>query len=1361
MIEKRFKKHKKSILLVLNTHVFKQIYQITPLYKMFIQQRLATLKINVNTFLKYVLQEIFPSFRLMAGKKTFVFASVILTLNVAVAQTCPFGSATSSTGYGVIAVGGNTNPGNAVGAINVVGTTLATGNSATLSTANPLTIDLKAWVSQGSTLTVAWARSAGTPTATVQYSLDSITFTSLGTLSGATTALSLYATFTVPAGGLRYIRIARTAGTLFIDGVMRTHTCYYPVNAVNDTRVFMSPGTGKGFIGNNDVNLDLDARTYSLGAINASNGTLSLSSGGYYTYTPNTNFDGVDFFSYRVCDAGPDGNIATTTDNGCDTAIVTLRSLFNCDSTKFYVPLPENEAMDFLRDIYSTNNDTTQVYIGLSVSTDAVVVYDHWEDGYESNIKAPTQSTTRIWGDGDLSNGVAPGFPTDFLDAGKAIILSNKLMSGHSGSTTYNPNGATSDNTLQATVDYDGKDKVFVGGNGALTKFAWGSLGTVSVSGASVPTAAKWGTAFTVPIGINTANKGNSVDIASLSIMAKDANTIIQIDRDANGSVDIRDTLNEGETYYVDTRQGGTVINVNQGATISSNKPVMVYLMTGRYNTVPYQGRTYSLNPNNQLSTCYYMPAVPNLAVRNFLYNPTGSAISVTRTTAGGATSTISVAANSSNFDDVNSSGLGFRYCSTVPFIMIALCDYNNGNSDWGFTPVPTANLTNKVLMSFGDGADPTNAAIGTVNYTVAHVMVDSTTYLYVDVNGDGTPDNVSFNTDVDASDNPITVGGVNYNETTSGNGILMNPYQTITIGSTTGSLNGALLYTKTAANNGGNLGKNLVVVWGQNGGPITTPNIDAGYTVPNINPFMGGTSIIKTTDSLCLGSNLDSITVKYSGVAPYRVFWFNEATNTYNTTTTSKDSFVIYNLEPGTYLVKVKDANCNVFQQRTTIYAATTGCSFTVTGRLFNDSNGLTNSLIDGRGFGNPSSSSMYVYLVNNLGLVIDSSLVNPSNGTYSLTGVRYSNYTLRLATVAAGIGATAPASSLPSGWVNTGEQFGTGNFAGTGIETGNANGSIALRILTSNISNVNLGIERVPVSGNQTYSINSPSFSLTDTMRLNRTSSSPGALLGTDAEDGTFGSGSKVRLYAPTTNELFYDANNDGVLAPGERITDSLEISSYNPSLLIARYSQIGSTSMSFQFSYVDRANKIGSKATYGISWLIPLPTDELQLTINCADKVNQLSWFVNTDKEVKSFDIRWSADGKKWYTIQSATANSQKKYEYEDKAIHSGQSFYKILMQTTDGVEYSTAIVKSPCLISDALKYELYPVPAQTVVYLRGYDGSEAFKVYNAQGLEVHPSLIVVNGISELHFEEFSDGVYSVVFNEQGTYRVLIHQ
>ncbi len=1269
-----------------------------------------------------------------------LLSSLIFFVHDTNAQTCPVGSASAVTGYAVIAQGGNSNTANSIGAIVASGATLSTGNSTTLSSGT-LTLDFKAWIAQGSTVTISWARSGGTPTATVAYSNDSVTFTTLGagTLSGSGNTNAVYTNFTVPAGGLRYIRITRTGGTLFIDGVRRTHTCYSQVDAVNDTRVFLSPGTGKGNVFTNDYNHDYDTKTFSVAGITTSNGTLTFNSNGYYTYTPNTNFDGVDKFSYRVCDAGPDGNIATTGDNGCDTAVVTLRSLFNCDSTKFYVPIPENEAMDFLKDINSGNGDSTRVYLGISVSTDAIVVYDHWEDGYETNIKAPTQSTTKIWGDGDLSNGVAPGFPTDILDAGRAIILTNNVNSGHSGATTYNPNAATSDNTLQAVTDYDGKDKVFIGGNGAMTKLAWGSVSTLSVNGAAVPAASNWGTSYVLPVGLNTANRGNSIDIANLSVMAKESNTIVQFDYDRNGAIDFIDTLNEGETFYKDSRQGTNTITVNEGATISSNKPIMVYLLTANYNS-NYQGRTYPLIPNSQLSTCYYMPAVPNLNVRVFLYNRTGSSITVTRTTASGPATTISVGANSSNFDDVNSSGLGYRYCSSVPFSMVAFCDFNSTSSDWGFIPVPTANLTNKVLMSFGAGCDPTNASLGTVNYTVAHVMVDSNTFVYVDVNGDGTPDNVSFNQDVDATDNTVTIGGVNYNETTSANGIALAPYQTLTIGSTTGSLNGALIYTKTAANNGGDNGKNVIVVWGQNGGPAGSPNIDAGYTVPNIDPFIGGTSIIKTADSVCLGSNLDSITVKYSGVSPYRIFWFNETTGSFSTSTVSADSFVINNLEAGTYLVKVKDANCNIFQQRTTIGSRTTGCSFTVTGRLFNDSNGLVNSAVDGRGFGNPNGQSMYVYLVNSLGVVIDSSVVNPLTGTYSLTGVRFSNYTLRLSTVAAGINATAPASSLPSGWANVGEQYGTGNNAGTGVESGTPNGDIQVRILASNITNVNLGIERPPSSTSQSFTITTPSFSLQDTMRLNRNGASPNGLVGSDPEDGNLSTNGKVRIYAPANNQLYYDANNDGVLAPGELITDSLTVNNYNKDLLIAKYTTVGSTSMSFGYSFMDRANRLSPRSTYTVSWAIPLPIDKVDLSVKCNDGLNIVKWYIDIDDR-KEFVLESNSNATQWNELRRFMNASNTEYYFIDSS-HQKDVFYRL--RSVDNSIY-TNVIKGDCNASNSLS--VYPIPSENMVYISGVSEYQSLSVVNESGSAVQPKVSTQGQIIELGFDKLPAGIYLV--------------
>ena len=44
-----------------------------------------------------------------------------------------------------------------------------------------------------------------------------------------------------------------------------------------------------------------------------------------------------------------------------------------------------------------------------------VIIYDHWEDGYEAESNNPIQLTTETWGDGNLSNGIAPGYPTDIF----------------------------------------------------------------------------------------------------------------------------------------------------------------------------------------------------------------------------------------------------------------------------------------------------------------------------------------------------------------------------------------------------------------------------------------------------------------------------------------------------------------------------------------------------------------------------------------------------------------------------------------------------------------------------------------------------------------------------------------------------------------------------------------------------------------------------------------------------------------------------------------------------------------------------------------------------------------------------------
>ena len=96
----------------------------------------------------------------------------------------------------------------------------------------------------------------------------------------------------------------------------------------------------------------------------------------------------------------------------------------------FYVPEEEEDIKQALIGITSDFSAVTgiETVISLTVSTDnSIIYYDHWEDGYESDLDNPTQSSTQVWGDNDPSNGIAPGFTTDVLNAGDIIALENTV----------------------------------------------------------------------------------------------------------------------------------------------------------------------------------------------------------------------------------------------------------------------------------------------------------------------------------------------------------------------------------------------------------------------------------------------------------------------------------------------------------------------------------------------------------------------------------------------------------------------------------------------------------------------------------------------------------------------------------------------------------------------------------------------------------------------------------------------------------------------------------------------------------------------------------------------------------------------
>src|SRR3954451_13490714 len=67
---------------------------------------------------------------------------------------------------------------------------------------------------------------------------------------------------------------------------------------------------------------------------------------------------------------------------------------------QFYVPLAESDLRSSFVSLYSGTGQQINSVISLATSsTNTLVIYDQWEDGYEADVTNPTQSTTQIWGD--------------------------------------------------------------------------------------------------------------------------------------------------------------------------------------------------------------------------------------------------------------------------------------------------------------------------------------------------------------------------------------------------------------------------------------------------------------------------------------------------------------------------------------------------------------------------------------------------------------------------------------------------------------------------------------------------------------------------------------------------------------------------------------------------------------------------------------------------------------------------------------------------------------------------------------------------------------------------------------------------
>ncbi|MBN1888086.1 MAG: DUF11 domain-containing protein, partial [Thermoflexales bacterium] len=350
-----------------------------------------------------------------------------------------------------------------------------------------------------------------------------------------------------------------------------------------------------------------------------------------------------------------------------------------------------------------------------------VIYYDHWEDGYESDLFNPVQATTEVYGDGVTGNG---GTGTDILVAGDDI----NLVSVNSGATkhSYVP---VNPNRNPAQIRYDGGDRVIsTGGPVALAHAVW-------------PYNASWvGDAFEIysrqaqegaysyrlPIGQDlytfgggdTGSYGDFRDVY-LQLQAFEDNTTVLID---NGAQAVNMTLNRGQTYssmgYIDSSPYAS-LTINSGTRVHANKATQAVLITGADGT--YQGRSFTVLSDRLWGSDYVVPVPSGAGTASpaevYLSNPNDFPITVngydrfaSTTFVISPTGYVSATVPYSRKRPGNAyvpgdSAARFTSADGVFGVFVA-AGTSDSNYDWGASGMPSRYLTHDYYVSWAPGSD-------------------------------------------------------------------------------------------------------------------------------------------------------------------------------------------------------------------------------------------------------------------------------------------------------------------------------------------------------------------------------------------------------------------------------------------------------------------------------------------------------------------------------------------------------------------------------------------------------------------------------------------------------------------------------
>lgn len=447
-------------------------------------------------------------------------------------------------------------------------------------------------------------------------------------------------------------------------------------------------------------------------------------------------------------------------------------------------------------------------------------------------------------------------------------------------------------------------------------------------------------------------------------------------------------------------------------------------------------------------------------------------------------------------------------------------------------------------------------------------------------------------------------------------------------------------------------------------------------------------------------------------------------------------------------------------------VRVSVSNCFVNLSGKMLDDANG--NGVKDGVEITSNRGQVLYAVLSGSTNTVLASSLV-AADGSFAFSTVPAYTSTMKItpSTTNPAVGAATPAITWPTNWVGTKSQYGASNTAGSGVYT--TPNQLPVSVTVNNVTNVYLGYDQLPSSVPKTYTIMTPRRNSTKTIVA---SNGLGMFSGSDPEDGAFTAGSKftiTSLAGLNGNQLYYDANGDGILQVYEEISGYTVITNVDPTKFTVKFSGTGSHSLSFNYASTDAAAKVDpAPALYTINWTFALPVKLVSFTAEKYENTQaRLQWTTASEINNDHFEIERSADGDNWEAIGEVkghgTTNEQQNYSYIDAKPLAGINYYRLKQVDEDGKYEYSSIAAVDFTSGNAEQVnttimQVYPNPLASgrvlnialressenirqimitnqmgqVVY--SYDMQDQAQEYMVQGLDLAAGIYMVNVTSE---------------------------